>query len=81
MLQNILFTETTTLGVRAWPVERTALERRWKTVQTPWGQVRVKEGLLDGRVVNAVPEFEDCKKLAEEKDIPLKTIEAAALRE
>jgi len=80
-LQQILFTETTTLGVRAWPVERTALERRWKTVQTPWGQVRVKEGLLDGRVVNAVPEFEDCKKLAEEKDIPLKTIEAAALRE
>jgi hypothetical protein len=62
-------------------VERTALERRWKTVQTPWGQVRVKEGLLDGRVINAVPEFEDCKKLAEEKDIPLKMIEAAALRE
>jgi len=80
-LQQILFTETTTLGVRAWPVYRTALERRWKTAQTPWGQVRVKEGLLDGRVVNAVPEFEDCKTLAEEKDIPLKTIEAAALRE
>ena len=80
LLQQILFTETTTLGVRAWPVERTALERRWKTVQTPWGEVRVKEGLLDGKVVNAVPEFEDCKKLAEEKNIPLKTIEAVALR-
>jgi len=78
-LQHILFTETTTLGVRACPVDRFALERRWKMAQTPWGQVRVKEGLLDGRVVNAVPEFEDCKKLAEEKGIPLKTVEAAAL--
>ena len=79
-LQNILFEETTTLGVRAIPVERTALERRWKTVKTPWGDVRVKEGLLEGKVVNAVPEFEDCKRIAEEKDIPLKTVEAAALR-
>ena len=79
-LQQILFTETTTLGVRAWPVERTALERRWEMVQTPWGQVRVKEGLLAGKVVNAVPEFEDCKKLAEEKAVPLKMVEGAALR-
>ena len=81
MLQTILFTETTTLGVRAWPADRVALERRWKTVQTPWGDVRVKEGLLGGKVVNVVPEFEDCKKLAEEKGISLKMIESAALRE
>ena len=79
-LQQILFTETTTLGVRAWPAERTALERRWETVQTPWGQVRVKEGLLGGKVVNAVPEYEDSKKLAEEKAVPLKMVEGAALR-
>ena len=79
-LQQILFTETTTLGVRACQVERTALERRWKTVQTPWGDVRIKEGLLDGKVVNALPEFEDCKKLAEEKSVPLKDIETAALK-
>ena len=80
VLQNILFTETTTLGVRSCPMERAALERRWKTVQTPWGEVRVKEGLMNGKVVNALPEFEDCKKLAEEKGIPLKDIEAAALK-
>jgi len=79
-LQQILFKETTTLGVRFYPVERAALERRWKTVQTPWGDVRVKEGLMDGKVVNAFPEFEDCKKLAEEKGIPLKDIETAALK-
>lgn len=81
VMEQIMFTQTTTLGVRAYYVERTALERRWKTVQTPWGEVRVKEGLLDGKVVNAVPEFEDCKKIAEANGVSLKAVETAALQE
>ena len=81
VMEQIMFTQTTTLGVRAYYVERTALERRWKTVQTPWGEVRIKEGLLDGKVVNAVPEFEDCKKIAEANDVSLKAVETAALQE
>lgn len=81
VMEQIMFTQTTTLGVRAYYVERTALERRWKTMQTPWGEVRVKEGLLDGKVVNAVPEFEDCKKIAEANGVPLKAVETAALQE
>jgi len=81
VMEQIMFTQTTTLGVRTYYVERTALERRWKTVQTPWGEVRVKEGLLDGKVVNAVPEFEDCKKIAEANGVPLKAVETAALQE
>lgn len=81
VMEQIMFTQTTSLGVRAYYVERTALERRWKTVQTPWGEVRVKEGLLDGKVVNAVPEFEDCKKIAEANGVPLKAVETAALQE
>ena len=81
VMEQIMFTQTTTLGVRAYFVERTALERRWKTVQTPWGEVRVKEGLLDGKVVNAVPEFEDCKKIAEANGVPLKAVETATLQE
>ena len=81
VMEQIMFTQTTTLGVRAYYVERTALERRWKTVQTPWGEVRVKEGLLDGKVVNAVPEFEDCKKIAEANGVPLKAVETAAVQE
>ena len=81
VMEQIMFTQTTTLGVRAYYVERTALERRWKTVQTPWGEVRVKEGLLAGKVVNAVPEFEDCKKIAEANGVPLKAVETAALQE
>ena len=81
VMEPIMFAETTTLGVRAFVVERTALDRRWKTVQTPWGGVRIKEGLLDGKVVNAVPEFEDCKKIAEANGVPLKAVEVAALQE
>ncbi len=80
VMEQIMFAETTTLGVRAYFVERTALERRWKTVQTPWGGVRLKEGLMSGKVVNAVPEFEDCKKIAEANGVPLKAVEAAALQ-
>ena len=76
----MLFKETTTLGVRAYQVSRTSLERCWQTVTTPWGQVRVKEGLLRGSVVNQVPEFEDCKQLAAANHIPLKEVETAALQ-
>mgnify|MGYP001764166633 FL=1 len=79
-LTQILFRETSTLGVRCYFVQRTALERRWEMVQTEWGPVRVKVGILDGAVVNAVPEFEDCRALAEQSGQPLKVIEYAALQ-
>ncbi|MBQ9698780.1 MAG: nickel pincer cofactor biosynthesis protein LarC [Acidaminococcaceae bacterium] len=73
-MEQILFAETTTLGVRSYAVQRTALERRWRHAETPWGTVRVKEGLLNGDVVNAMPEFEDCKRIAQESGKPLKEI-------
>lgn len=79
-LQEILFTETTTLGIRSYQVVRHALERRWQQVQTPWGGIRIKEGMLHGRVVNGVPEFEDCRQLAKACGQPLKVIETAALQ-
>lgn len=79
-LQQIIFAETTTLGIRSYQVIRVALERRWKETETPWGKVRVKEGLLEGRVINSVPEFEDCKRVAQESGQPLKTVESAALQ-
>ncbi|MBQ8491518.1 MAG: nickel pincer cofactor biosynthesis protein LarC, partial [Acidaminococcaceae bacterium] len=81
VLQKIIFTETTTLGVRSYPVQRTALARSWKKVSTPWGEVRVKEGMLDGQVVNAAPEFEDCRQIAEKSGQPLKAVAAAAMKE
>jgi uncharacterized protein (DUF111 family) len=71
-VSEILFTEGTTLGVRYHEVRREALERRFVTVATPYGKVKVKEGLLGGKVVNRAPELEDCRKLATRKKVPLK---------
>jgi len=76
---DTLLRESTTLGVRSYRVERTALERDWVEVETPWGRVRVKRGLRGGVVLNAHPEFEDCRKVAEASGVPLKQVMAAAL--
>ena len=78
-LTQTLLTESTTLGVRETPVTRVALDRRHETVQTPWGEVRVKLGLRGEAVLNAVPEFEDCRALATKHAVPLKQVQAAAL--
>jgi uncharacterized protein (TIGR00299 family) protein len=76
---DTLLRESTTLGVRSYAVERRALERDWVEVETPWGPVRVKRGLRDGVVLNAHPEFEDCRRVAESSGVPLKQVMAAAL--
>lgn len=63
-LETVLFRETTTFGVRRRSVERTALERRMEYVSTPWGTIALKVGLLDGAVIKAAPEYEDCAAAA-----------------
>jgi uncharacterized protein (TIGR00299 family) protein len=73
-LSRILLTETTTLGVRMRQEQRRILQRKHVTVQSPWGPIRVKLGLLEGEVVNFAPEFEDCRILAEANNVPLKTV-------
>ena len=78
-LTDTLLRESTSLGVRSYPVERRALERDWVDVETPWGRVRVKRGLRGGEVLNAHPEFEDCRQVAEASGVPLKQVMAAAL--
>ena len=65
-LPDIVFRETTTIGLRHYEVERECLQREIVTVETPLGAVRFKLAWRDGRVVNAVPEFEDCAALARE---------------
>jgi len=79
-LITAVFEETTSIGVRYFPVERRALERRIETVQVQGQPVRVKVALLNGRPVNAQPEYDDALQLARTKKIPLKEIlrEAAA---
>jgi uncharacterized protein (TIGR00299 family) protein len=73
-VEKIIFTETTTIGIRRFPVERTALDRTEKTVETPWGSVRVKISSYNGKVCSVTPEVEDCRKLAAVHQIPLKEI-------
>ena len=78
-LTELILRETPSLGVRVHAVERTALERRFEQVDTPYGPVRVKVGTLSGEDVNAAPEYEDCARLAREKGVPLKRVLAAAI--
>jgi hypothetical protein len=77
-LENILFEETTTLGIRRSLVERHSLPRSFETVETPYGQVKVKLAHLDKGKKRAVPEYEDCKKLAQEHGVPLWEVYLAA---
>ena len=76
---EILFHESSTFGVRAHTVERDVLDRRLVTVKTRYGKVRVKEGSRGGKLVNAAPEYEDCRRLARAKKVSLETIQRAAL--
>jgi uncharacterized protein (DUF111 family) len=76
---DCILRETPTLGVRFQRVERVALERRFEEVQTPFGKVKVKLGLRAGQVINAAPEFDDCRALALESKVPLKEVWAAAM--
>ena len=77
-LMEMLFNETTTLGVRSSEVARRALERRMVTVQTAYGPIDVKVGDLNGRVVNVMPEFEQCRDAASRSGVALKEVEEAA---
>jgi hypothetical protein len=77
-LAQLLFAETTTIGVRIYEARRKVLEREHVEVETPYGNVRVKVAMQNGRVLNAVPEYDDCQRLAAEKGVPLKEVLLAA---
>ena len=74
-----VLSESTSLGVRSHRAERTVLARRFEEVATPWGKVRIKLGIQGEAVVNAAPEFDDCRAVAEAAQIPIKQVQAAAL--
>ncbi|MFZ1086224.1 MAG: nickel pincer cofactor biosynthesis protein LarC [Terracidiphilus sp.] len=79
-LQELLFRETSTIGLR-WRLEKKlALAREFAQVETRWGKVRIKIArLANGEEVNAQPEYEDCRRLATEHSVPLKQVTEAAL--
>lgn len=73
-MKEILFKETTTLGVRYYPLTVHRMERTFTKVETKWGAVTVKLGIFNGEIVQRSPEYEECKKLAETHNLPLKKI-------
>ena len=77
-LTEILFQETTTLGVRKFWVDRVALPRQVVTVETEFGPLEVKLGCLNGRVVTVAPEYEPCRTAAEWHRVPLRKVYEAA---
>ena len=78
-LTRLLFRETTTLGIRRREEERSVLEREFVTVDTAYGKIRVKIASGAGEVLNAMPEYEDCRRAAREHGIPLRAAMDAAL--
>jgi pyridinium-3,5-bisthiocarboxylic acid mononucleotide nickel chelatase len=78
-LQQRIFTETTTLGLRWRREERTTLERRFTTVESEYGPIAVKHGLLDGEVITSQPEFDSCVAAADAHGVPVRRVVEAAL--
>jgi pyridinium-3,5-bisthiocarboxylic acid mononucleotide nickel chelatase len=78
-LTQLIFTETTTLGVRRRDEMRQTLARRWENVDTPWGEVRIKIASMNGTVTNYAPEYEDCRRIAAQHRVPLKQVMGEAV--
>jgi pyridinium-3,5-bisthiocarboxylic acid mononucleotide nickel chelatase len=79
-LRALLFRESSTLGVRTRREKRHCLPRRFEAVVTPWGEVRMKVANLNGTVSQYAPEYEDCRRIAVEHHVPLKTVMQEAIR-
>ncbi len=73
-LTDIIFRESSTIGLRWFKVDRQCLERESIKVKTKYGIIRVKTSLKEGNIINIAPEYEDCKKIAEKKSIALLTV-------
>jgi hypothetical protein len=79
-LTKLILAETTTLGVRIRRETRAALARRHMSVNTKWGEVRMKLANLNGSISNYAPEYEDCSRIAKEQKVPLKTVMQEAIK-
>lgn len=79
-LAKLVFAETTTLGVRMRQESRAVLARRHVNVRTKWGEVRMKLANLNGSISNYAPEYEDCRRIAEAEQVPLKTVMQEAIK-
>ena len=74
LLGRILLTESTTIGYRRRRVVKQVLERKTRTLKTPYGEVRIKESYLQEQLITRKPEYDDCRRIAAERDIPLRQV-------
>jgi uncharacterized protein (TIGR00299 family) protein len=79
-LADVIFRETTTIGLRHFEVDRECLRREIVSIDTPLGAIRFKLAWRDGRIVNAVPEFEDCARIAATGNLSVKEVQAIAVQ-
>lgn len=73
-LKNIIFSESTSLGIRTFPFRKDTLTRKLESINTVFGDVRIKRSFYNGIEVSAKPEYDDCKRIAGERDIPVKEV-------
>ena len=74
IISDIILTQTTTLGFRKYPVEKTMLRREFTTLDTRFGKVRIKSAIYGGKRIKAKPEYEDCIRIAKEYQIPVQQV-------
>ncbi|MGH9678013.1 MAG: nickel pincer cofactor biosynthesis protein LarC, partial [Candidatus Acidiferrum sp.] len=79
-LMSLIFAETTTFGARTYPAQRRTLPREHVQVSTSFGDVRIKLSRVNGSILHVAPEYDDCRKLAVEKNVPLQCVISEALR-
>jgi hypothetical protein len=79
-VEEAIFRETTTFGVRRHRCDRTVLAREVVEAETPFGRISVKVGRLHGRLVTATPEFEAVRRIAEERGVSVREVHEAAVR-
>ncbi len=79
-IAGVMFAHTTTIGIRYQEMLRDCLDREIMAIDTPLGAIRFKVASRDGRVLNAAPEFDDCARVAAERRVPIKDVQAAAMK-
>jgi len=79
-LTDVLFRTSTTIGVRYEEMSRACLDRAVESIDTPYGPVRFKIARRDGEELNAAPEFDDCARIASERGLPIKVVQAVAIK-
>jgi uncharacterized protein (DUF111 family) len=73
-IKKVVFTESTSLGIRVFPFKKETLSREFETIDTEFGKIRIKRSFYNGVEVSVKPEYDDCREIAAEKNLPLKEV-------